>query len=236
MRIGHNAWQVLTAVTLWIWYAVIAAKLAVLVLIVKRRIPAFVFSAAVTSHLLRSLWLLTLRTSPKEYAAVVALSDPWISAMVACAAVEAYVLIVRRLPKFEWPSVIVFGITAAIATTAAWTAWGGNVELASGVSLGVFLVAAAFIFDWLRNVDRGALHHAVSLALCALVGSAALGFFQVTGGKYEPASSIINSSGVLIAYLNWIFRVHSIDTSSIPHVPVTSSSPHPASGKLATWH
>jgi len=211
-----------------LWYGVIFAKFAVLVMLVRRRIPAFAFGLFFLAHAVRSLYLIQFQADPVRYQKTIVSTEAVINGLAIAAAVEAFLLITWRLPDFRWPGSIAFVLLATGAAVVALGAgrvlawqvnspaeWTSALVRTVGIGLAVFLGAAVLLGDTFRDVDKRALYHAASLTLASFAAAAAHSFYRLTNGQYEPTSSFISSGGALLAYIVWIKFVTGIDLSRV---------------------
>jgi hypothetical protein len=198
---------VLTALAFGLWYGAIAARLAILVLVVVRRFPAPIWFLFLAAHAIRSGFLVSLQRDPQGYGALMNWTSPWMSGLAALAALEAFILITWPIPRFRNAGAILCALLAIAAVAGGWLSL-PDVNRAAGAGLAVFLVAAVTIFDRFRDSRQGALYHAAALGGCAL--AAAVSGWTI-GAVPAPGPSLISSGGVLACYVFWIVAVRGID-------------------------
>lgn len=193
-------------------------KIAVVILAVKRRIPAPIFIGFFVLSASRSFYLMTL--SGAVYASVQAWTAPWMDGLAVAACVEAYVLACWRLPRFRAAGAVMGALAASAAAAVAWASgvvwdWPSSRPLASvaalersvGLALAVGLGLLLLVLDRLRRVDRGALHHGAALVLGELASAAAYVIHMWRGGAWGTAVSM---AGATAAYALWIWGVRRI--------------------------
>jgi hypothetical protein len=208
-----------TALIFGMWVAAIAGKLAVLVLALRRRIPAPVFLTFFAVHTARSLYMMAFLTGA-AYTDFRLWTAPWLDGLAALSAVEAFVLICWRLPRFRWFGAGTFAalavLGAAVAVAGAFVfpweirdrfALVAALERNTGLLLAATLAVAVLLMDRFRAVDRGALHHASALAVHSLAGGVAWVVHMRGGGV---PGSLVASGGALAAYVMWCWTVRGI--------------------------
>jgi hypothetical protein len=208
-EILHNA-GVLTALSLGLWYGSILARLAILFAMIGRRIYAPCWFLFLLAHSCRSIKLLTLQHNPKGYLDFLTWTSPWMAGLAALAAIEAFIFITWKLPKFRNIGIVVFLLMAAPAVAVGIT-WLPQLDRAVGIGVTLFLILAITVFDGLVEISRGTLYHAATLGLTAMAAALSWAFFEFTGNRYAPWGSIISSGITLGAYCLWLWRVQNIE-------------------------
>lgn len=224
----------LTGLSLFLWYAAILSKVTVLTLLLGRvRMPLFAFACYMTASAFRSLYLVTLQNDLVAYKATLTATEPWMRMFAAAVFIEAFLWLSYRLVGRFRPLMI--GAFCGLCALAAgvWAASGvalewriltsldylAALERSSGLALAVVFGIAAFAGEPWQDVDRRALHHAAALCLANAGVAVAYVVFKLTGGAYEPLSSIISSGSALIAYgLVWCWYVGRFNEPQMPAI------------------
>jgi hypothetical protein len=198
------------------WGATILGKLAVIVLAIRRRIPAPLFVLFFLAHTARSLYMSAF-LSGEAYSRFRVASLPWFNGFAALVAVEAFVLLCWRLPRFRWYGAALFAVVSVVGGAAAvgseillpWqtgtrVALIARTEQASGLLLCVALLLSVLVMSRFRAVDEGAQNHAAALALQAMSAFLA----PVVAQSWSPyLGSLVSTLGTLAAYVMWCWTV-----------------------------